>query len=442
VLSVVRRFVDGLLSTVYGRLIGEEMGDGIRTFLKKVSTVGFAAVISALLVFPLNIFAGRLLGPHEYGQFGLIQSIAMFLLIPMILGYDTAMVKYASENDDAARQTTIVSSTFGIIMGFSAASIGTYWLFNEQFADLFEIEHGLFKFSVFLAIFLVLFRLSTDTLRATDRIKSFATVNPLFGISLVVSFFMFFLAGILSFKSIFFAYCIAYIVSTGVALYLIRDRLAARIDRHWATTLTRYSTFTAIGSTTFLLTSNFDRLLINKHLTTSHVGIYLAYSMASMGLADWLFRIFNAVYFPTVSRYKNKYEVLMNINRVLPYFVIASLLAIVAFQIIILNLYGDAYPLELIWVILFAVAAVVLLVDSVYGWLVASLGRHGARITAAGAIVSCTTNIGLNIVLIPILGITGAVASTIVALLAGIAVNMGLGMKPLSATVSTEASPP
>jgi O-antigen/teichoic acid export membrane protein len=64
--------------------------------------------------------------------------------------------------------------------------------------------------------------------------------------------------------------------------------------------------------------------------------------------------------------------------------------------------------------ILFGVAAIVIVIDQIYGVLMNSIGIKGIRVTTAAAIILATSNIILNLLLIPVIGINGAMIATII----------------------------
>ncbi len=91
-------------------------------------------------------------------------------------------------------------------------------------------------------------------------------------------------------------------------------------------------------------------------------------------------------------------------------------------QWVIITLYGRDYPFRPLWMCLFAVGGVGIGVLGLYGWLLNAIGRGGAKVYACSEALLATVNIGLNLWLIPTLGVTGAITSTILAYGVAIAV--------------------
>jgi O-antigen/teichoic acid export membrane protein len=89
---------------------------------------------------------------------------------------------------------------------------------------------------------------------------------------------------------------------------------------------------------------------------------------------------------------------------------------------IILKLYGSEYPFDLKLGILFGIVGIFITIDKFYGLLMDSTGKNGKRIVSFAAIVLAISNIFLNIWLIPLLGIEGAVISAIISYLLSIVI--------------------
>lgn len=66
----------------------------------------------------------------------------------------------------------------------------------------------------------------------------------------------------------------------------------------WAKRLAGYSLVTSIGGVSFTVFTYTDQLMLNTYMTPADVGIYYAYTMASVDVARWVFNVFNAVFFP------------------------------------------------------------------------------------------------------------------------------------------------
>jgi O-antigen/teichoic acid export membrane protein len=426
-------FVIKLINFLYELVFHERISDEVKSFLKSLSYVAVGTLIASILGFAFNILAGRILGPAEYGKFTLVQSVAMFLYLPMLLGFNTAIVKYSSEKEDFERQSKIISTAYALIIMSTVASAILYLIFASQLSNVFSVSHGLFYLSLVFAVLFVFYTLTTDTLRGLFKMKIFAIFQPIYTAIALFSFLFLILGGrLLSFRSGVYSTFLAYGTTGAVLLvFFLRKHLKLSFDKSWADTLTRYGVFAIIGGLSFAFYTNFDRILINRYMTVADVGIYRAYYMASINVMGVLSGVFVTVFFPTASKYKNKGAIFSRINKLIPYLIGIGMPFILACEFVILRFYGSQYPFNLSWMILFAIAGTCVLVNGLYAWLLNSVGRQGIKLTSFTAIILALLSVGLNILLIPFIGITGAIVSIIVSFLVSIAILFSFGRKQL-----------
>jgi len=399
---------------VYRLLFGEEPSEAARHFLKNCFYIFWSSGLALIFSFLFNTLAGRFLGPTIYGQFALIQSVAMLLYLPMVLGFSTAMVKYNAESDDLERRSEIISTTYLIILFLIIFFSLIFIILAKLMAGIFFIPVGQFILAVVFAGLFVFYSLTTDTLRGLHLIKQYALLQPLYGFLLLSVFLLLFLFLSPSFHLLLFPLYSAYILcGIGALFFTNRVHLRFKLSLSWAKRLARYALLALLGGVAFVLSSNFDKILLNRYLSLTDVGVYKAYYFASINIAIIAFSSLNIIFFPTASRHLNKIALWKKINRLTPYFFIGGGFIFFALQWFILKLFGRQYPIHVGLMILFTLASLVVLVNSCYVWLVASEGRRGIKITAFSETAAAGANIILNLILIPRFGIIGAVLSCI-----------------------------
>jgi len=409
---VFKTFIQ-LITFGYERIFHEKMSDEVKKFFKNLSYVGFGTVIATIFSFTFNILAGRILGPSGYGEFTLVQSVAMFLYIPMLLGFNTAMVKYNAEEENYNRQRSIISTTYILVFICTIVLIFVYYLFSSQISNLFSVPREIFYLSVGFAVLFVFYTLTTNTLRGLHEMKKYAIFQPIYGVILLLPFLVFVFLNFLSFKSAVFSMYLAYGITGGIILAFIRKYLRFAFDKHWANKLARYGGYAIIGGVSYVFHTNIDKILINTYMTVADVGIYRAYYFASINVAGLSFGIFNTVFFPTASKYQDKGAIFNRINKLRPYLIGLGVPFVFLCEFVILKLYGSQYPINPPLMTLFAVASICVVVDGLYGWLLNSVGWKGAKITSFATLIAAIMNVLANILLIPLIGIGGAITATI-----------------------------
>jgi len=390
------------------------MSDDVKKFVKNISYVGFGTIIAVIFSFTFNILAGRMLGPSGYGKFTLVQSIAMFLIVPMFLGFDITIVKYTSENGDFKRQRSIISITYIFVFIFIIISTLVYYLFSSQIAEIFSVSTEFFYLSIIFAILFVFYILTTDTLRGLHEMKKYAILKPMYSIILLLTFLVLIFFNFISFKSMVFSICLAYGITGGLILVIIRKYIRLEFDKSWANKLSRYSVFAVIGGVTYMFYTNIDKILINKYMAISNVGIYNAYSYSFITFMSLGLGIFLTVFFPVASRCKDKGIIFRRVNKFIPFIIVFGLPVIIGSGLVVLILFGTAYTFNLSLALLFGIAGMCIFIYSIYSCLMNAVGKKGIRLTSFAAIIIALANISLNILLIPLMGIKGAIIATII----------------------------
>jgi O-antigen/teichoic acid export membrane protein len=125
-------------------------------------------------------------------------------------------------------------------------------------------------------------------------------------------------------------------------------------------------------------------------------------------------QIIVTVFLPFASKSRNKDIIFKRITKILPLFLLISFPVLIISGFIILFFYGNKYPFDLKLASLFAIAGICIFTEGIYGQLMNSVGKKGIRLTSFAAILMALTNISLNIYLIPLIGLEGAVIATIV----------------------------
>lgn len=398
-----------LISFSYERIFHEKMGDDARGFIKNLSYIVVASGIAAILSTVFNVFAGRVLGPGEYGEFTLIQTVAMFLLVPMMLGIDTAMITYTAEKDEFENRSTIISTTVILIIIFTLISVSVYYLFSPHISEIFSISTDMLYLAVIFAVLSVISTFATGTLRSLHKMKEYASFQPMPNIILLLVFFLFFFTNFISFKSALISMYIALGITGFIMVFSIKNYIKFNFKIYWAKKLVRYGSYASLGGLASVFYSNIDKIIIYKYLTTADIGIYRSYYFASINLVGLFIGMFVAVFFPLACRYKDKKVILNRINKSIFYLIVFGLPATIFFEFIILKLYGDAYPFDIKLAFFFGTGGILACITSIYSWLISAAGAEGIKIMSIVAIIVGVINLALNFLLIPMVGLVGGV---------------------------------
>jgi len=206
---------------------------------------------------------------------------------------------------------------------------------------------------------------------------------------------------------------LAYGMIGGIILSITRNYLKPQVNKNWIRELSHYSIYSLLGGISYVLYSNIDKLMINYYLTISEVGIYRAYYYSFTTVLFLISTIFVTTFFPFASSRGDKNVLFNKVNKISIAFIAISFPIALISGSIILSVYGPDYYLDPTLTLLFALLAIVIPVNQFYDWLMCSVGIEGVKLVSYAALSTAIANIALNIALIPILGINGAVISTI-----------------------------
>lgn len=408
------------IATVYEGMFHEKMSKDVVDFFKKVYYVGIGTIIATIFSFVFNILAGRIVGPSEYGKFALVQSVAMFLFVPMVLGLNNAMVKYNAEKNDYYRQRGIISTAYILVFALTTISTSIFYIFSHQISKVFSVSYESFHLSILFSVSYVFYFMATSALRSLHKMKMLSALHPIFSINLLLSLAFFIYIGEISFKSIVFSMYIGHILTGSIILLYIKKYIIFDIDMRWVKIFSKYCRYSVLSGISFIIYTNIDKIMINKYMLEANVGLYNAYYYGSINLMGIFSGIFMTVFFPTASQYDNKKPIFNKINKFTPYLLLLGVPIVLFAELIILKLFGENYQIDISLAIIFAIASILVTCYTTYVWLFNSEGENGVKLVLSSTGTIGITNIILNAYLIPIFGLQGAIGATVLAYCIGI----------------------
>lgn len=175
-----------------------------------------------------------------------------------------------------------------------------------------------------------------------------------------------------------------------------------------------YTGWATMGSITGFLISNTDRLFLNSMVSLYWVGVYSAYANASTVIIGRFFQLFLNVYFPSITKEKDKEGVLRAVRQMYKIAVIPVFLVSVFSIWGIVWLFGDKFPIRPDLIILFSINNCLMILYQLYMWLVNAQGTRGMKTTIQILILNSIVNLALNYLFIQMWGAVGVVLCTVV----------------------------
>lgn len=397
----------------YRSIFRDNPGQEVNNFFRNFFVSASGGLAAGVIMFVVNIFSGRWLGPVEYGKFALVLSYGHFLIIPMSLGFDTASVRYLSSSGEARRKEIVSTSFWSVLI--SIISVSLFYFFTIPFWE--KILHQTTVFLVFPLLYAI-------PLALKNLLDAWCRGFQLFNLQLharlaeaggVLSAFVVFMiiAKIYTFPS----YVIA--MSLGLAAFVIvLARQFYKMIGNFSLTafkqLYSYAAFAILGGIAGFLLFNANRIVIERFLGEGQLGIYVAYYTASIIVISQFLVFFNNVFFPAVSRMAEKEVVVQKLNKLgLIFFAPLALMIFISIAVI-MRLYGKEYPFSPLLAILFSLMAVSHFFYTIDMWLSNSEGLRGVRYTVAITLAGGALNVVATILLVSWFGLTGAVSAGVV----------------------------
>lgn len=424
----------------------ESMEDSptIRKFAIDIGWIFISQVFTIFLGFLLRIFLGRFLGPGGLGLYAMTFTVYSLAGLVGGVGIPTALVKFASEHKGNREKLNpfissaiINSMIFGVVVGFLIFHI------SGMIANFFNMPelNSLIKIIGIALPFLILN--NTLLLGLCTGIRDMKLHGLgiacrsilLFGLAVLFVSIGWGVKGVVS--AIMFSEIGTFILSH----LLTRKHFNFSIQDYPQTTkvLIPFGTRLFLASAIFTFNTNADRLFIGFFLTDKDVGIY-AIALAIAAAFQIIPGVISRVTYPMMSEYDGKemhQENEILINKTMKYtLIILSLLGL-----LIIFLSEDIIFVLLGREFLSAVLPATILVFAMIFF--GSMASIGSAFSAAGRpdipyklnLVSLSVNILLDMMLIPIIGISGAAIGTATSLMVLTTLSIWILYRALKVTV-------
>lgn len=373
---------------IFGHKISRQMKD----FLKNLSWSFFGGMIAGIVLFAVNILAGRWLGPNEYGKYSLIVAISFFLVAPMTLGLEVSASRFIT-----IVQTQGIKNCIGKFILkrtiLSTLVIGLMGIiFILAIRPKLGIGSSLFYTALFLSMVSAVRLVADGILRGQNLFRKQALLRLTEGLIIMVVFLILI---ILIKNKNYLIYIISVICGYLVFFFLFLKGFWRRDVGNFYQGKTidfqeiiKYGYFASIGVLATFLFIGSDKILVNKFLDTSNLGIYSAYFTTVILPMVQIQVLFNNVFFPAISKSKNKVVQLKKINKIALISFPLLLPLIWIFIFVVIKLFGRQYPTDLSLICLFGIYALIYLYVNIRQWILASISTKSIFFSSIVALIA------------------------------------------------------
>jgi O-antigen/teichoic acid export membrane protein len=397
------------------------------TSVAKGATVIFAGLIAGNVLGMVNqIILGRFLGPEDYGLFNLSMSVVMIGGTLCVFGFFGSLPRIIpfhmrKQERSVVRSVLDFSSVFSFALGIFFAVV-TYLLSDRLAVDVFHDPRlapalKIFSFAIPLN---GLHQVAQGAVRGFKAARYEALVFSIGSRIVTISVFLLSLSVIQRLWGAIIAFMAGLLVTTVIAFWLIWRRVFNDYRKLPRVPVARgVLSFTwpiALTGLTFLFVTKTDKVMLGYFLTSEDVGIYTP-AVVVASLLEFFNSAFKYRFLPTASEYFSRNDVsglspLFKSTSKWSFLVVYPIfLFILVFPKEILTLlYGSEYTAGYVALIVLSMGIAVNDFSGTSANILVAGGR--TKLNLACEIIAAVTNIGLNVLLIPLYGIVGAAIAT------------------------------
>lgn len=396
----------------YRRVMGEHPGEGAKAFLKHLSWIGASFALAKVISGVVNIAAGRILGPQEYGKINVFTSVVAIITPFLLMGINHSIVKYGS---GSGRQREVFGTATVIYLALVCLAIPLLLIFRHPLGSFFGVDQKMLVLALLYALGMSGFYVVSAMQQAMGLFPNRGFSEVAISLLLAAGF----VTGTYFLGRVYEAMAYTYIAAFGLVALFWFFRLPgvfafSSFSGERARPVFEYGFyFFGAGIGSFLI-FNVQSLILNAYLSAKEVGIYAAYYTASVGISGYLGYAVNTVIFPKAAASTNRRRLWDIASKSWRKLFPAAALALFAAEAAILTLMGrHQYGMDAGLMALFAAAGTLMLIQSSMGQILFSDSIKASRLALLMSVGAGVFNFTLCLFLIPLMKIAGVAVSLI-----------------------------
>lgn len=364
--KTMRAIIKNIVVVIHTFIFGRPPGDVAISFLKNLGYVSIGFSMAKLIATLFQIYVGRILGPTEYGKFGLVITLSQFLVAFMGFVF-TGMIKFSIESKSDQKARFFSAAVYLTVVAILLIAILSF-LMKPFITSFFNMSDIYLIGAVLLAVSMTFSLGISSIFQSTENIKRVALLE----VSRAVVLLAFFLFSTKNVAMAIFLLVFSYFLSSTFTVLISGTKIQLTVpDLKSINTLLKFGLMTLIvgGFSSILL--SVPVFTLKKFGTLENIGYFQAYSFSTLSVAFFVVSFLNPVLFPATVR-NDKSIVLTRINslwKVFPVFVGVMLLLGTVFFF----WYGTSFKIDYKTLAVFAVTASLLIYFSLYSNFFASL---------------------------------------------------------------------
>jgi O-antigen/teichoic acid export membrane protein/glycosyltransferase involved in cell wall biosynthesis len=360
------------------------------------------------LTLGVQVLAGRLLGPDEFGRAGVVLAAAAYLQIIPMLGFPTALGKLISDEHDETRRARLISTALASFAVWAAAAIPLMLAAHRAFEALLGLTPGTFAWAAVLAVMTALFTTLASPLLGLKRFAHRGLAEAVYAAGAAGG-----LAAALALwgpdrRTLIAAFCGGLGLGSIYALWALRAYLGFSFEKVFVREVSRFAAVATLNMLAAACVMAPGRFALHARVGTWEAGVFSAYFTATLQIALALQLMLTAVLLPIAGDRRGQQEAWNFLRRHGAASFAAALAAFAVASSAAMTLFGRNYPMLPGWTAAFALAAAMCLLHGACSALFAARGFDGLKISVTGGLLAGLGNTVLAALLAPWWGVTGA----------------------------------
>ena len=274
------------------------------------ATVGKLGSVSGFFVFGAGVLAakalsmiaqvylGRNLGPHMYGQLTLILLLSSYFCMPMTNGWGLAYVRLASMESAWEKKLEYLKAVLVVSAGFSAATLVLLTLLSSTLCHWLNIDETLFRPILILTSASALWFLAKLIAQGLQHWNMYIMIELVWSILISVTAVGLIILRQLNLHHMVTGFTLSYVLAALLPMSVIIRSLNSRMNYCYMRDIFVHGGLLLINALIGVGAFSIDRLVINHSLGATQVGIYQAHFFATYGIVSALITVFVNYVFP------------------------------------------------------------------------------------------------------------------------------------------------
>jgi len=390
-------------------------------FLKGFTWIAIWFVTARVASLLAQFIAARWLGPKSFGVAHLVIALAAMLQTVASLGFPLAMTRFGAAASTPASRKKTISTTFICFILWATLVSAFLFGYGDVLSSSAKLSPRLWWYCAALAVFTALHQTIGGALQGLHRFRHRGIAESVYALAALAAVIVAIYLGFRSTEALIASILAGFTLGALYGFFQIRSYLQFSLSRTVMREILPFAILGTVNIFSLALIQAPGRIAAFYFDSPAAAGIYSIYFMATMQIALALGNMVQAVLVPIASREPGQ-EAVWSVLRTVNAPILAGTFSLFALgSAAALTLMGERYPMEPLWIALFAAAATLAILHGAMASAFAARDLKGLSISITGMLIAGVCNTAGNLILTPLWGVGGGGAALVLSYAAGLA---------------------